>query len=65
MCAGITTYGINNVKGVDLQNEMWNRRKMQPRAVGEDMIRHSVHIYNSENEIDAALEVVRDMAGKD
>jgi selenocysteine lyase/cysteine desulfurase len=62
MCAGITTYGINNVKGVDLQNEMWKRRKLQPRAVGEDKIRHSVHIYNSEEEIDASLSIVKDLA---
>jgi selenocysteine lyase/cysteine desulfurase len=62
MCAGITTYGINGVKGVDLQNEMWKRRKLQPRSVGEDKIRHSVHIYNSEEEIDAALNIVKDMA---
>jgi selenocysteine lyase/cysteine desulfurase len=62
MCAGITTYGIRDVKGVDLQNEMWKRKKMQPRAVGEDKIRHSVHIYNSEREIDTALAIVKDMA---
>ncbi|MEZ5043884.1 MAG: aminotransferase class V-fold PLP-dependent enzyme [Saprospiraceae bacterium] len=63
MCAGITTYGIEGVKGVDLQNEMWKRKRMQPRAVGERMIRHSLHIYNLEHEIDAALAVVRDLAG--
>ncbi len=62
MCAGITTYGIKGVKGVDLQNEMWKRRKLQPRAAGEHMIRHSTHIYNLEEEIDAALAIVRDMA---
>ena len=62
MCAGITTYGIEGVKGVDLQNEMWNRKKLQPRSVGEWGIRQSVHIYNLENEIDAGLEVVADLA---
>ena len=63
MCAGITTYGVKGVKGVDLQNEMWKRKKLQPRAVGEHMIRHSTHIYNLEAEIDSALEVVRELAG--
>lgn len=63
MCAGITTYGIDGVSGVDLQNEMWKRRKLQPRSVGEKMIRHSVHIYNQEHEIDAALTIVKDLAG--
>lgn len=62
MCAGITTYGIEGVKGLDLQNEMWRRKKLQPRSVGEHMIRHSTHIYNLEHEIDAALEIVRDLA---
>ena len=61
MCAGITTYGIEGIKGKDLQNLMWRRKKLQPRAVGEDKIRHSTHIYNLEHEIDAALEVVREL----
>ena len=64
LCAGITTYGVKGVSGKDLQNEMWKRKKLQPRAVGEEMIRHSTHIYNLEREIDAALEIVRDLAGK-
>ena len=63
LCAGITTYGVKGISGKDLQNEMWKRKKLQPRAVGEDMIRQSTHIYNLESEIDAALEVVRDLAG--
>ena len=63
LCAGITTYGVKGVSGKDLQNEMWKRKKLQPRAVGEDMIRHSTHIYNLEDEVDAALEVVKDLAG--
>lgn len=63
LCAGITTYGVKGISGKDLQNEMWKRKKLQPRAVGKDMIRQSTHIYNLESEIDAALEVVRDLAG--
>lgn len=63
LCAGITTYGVKGMSGKDLQNEMWKRKKLQPRAVGKDMIRHSTHIYNLESEIDAALDVVRDLAG--
>ena len=62
MCAGITTYGVEGVEGVDLQNEMWKRKKLQPRAVGSEMIRHSTHIYNSEEEIDQALIIVKDLA---
>lgn len=59
MCAGLTTYGVEGVKGADLQNEMWRRKKLQPRAAGEKVIRHSTHIYNLEHEIDAALEILR------
>lgn len=62
MCAGITTYGIKGVSGKDLQNTMWKRKKLQPRAVGDKMIRHSTHIYNLEKEIDMALEIVRELA---
>jgi selenocysteine lyase/cysteine desulfurase len=62
LCAGITTYGVKGISGKDLQIEMWRRKKLQPRAVGEDMIRQSTHIYNLESEIDATLEVVRDLA---
>lgn len=62
MCAGITTYGIEGVKGQDLQNEMWKRKKLQPRSVGDKTIRHSTHIYNLEHEIDAALDIVKDLA---
>ncbi|MCB0569001.1 MAG: aminotransferase class V-fold PLP-dependent enzyme [Phaeodactylibacter sp.] len=63
MCAGITTYGIDGVSGIGMQKLMWERRKLQPRAMGDKMVRHSVHIYNLEREIDAALEIVRELAG--
>lgn len=61
LCAGLTTYGVKGIKGVDLQKEMWTRKKLQPRAAGEHMIRHSTHIYNLESEIDAALAIVREV----
>ncbi|MFC2097442.1 aminotransferase class V-fold PLP-dependent enzyme [Bacteroidota bacterium] len=63
MCAGITTYGVAGKTGLEIQNEMWNRKKLQPRAVGENGIRHSTHIYNSIEEIDAGLEIIRNIAG--
>ena len=58
MCAGITTYGVTGLSGPDLQKKMWDEAKLQPRSVGEDLLRHSVHIYNSEEEIDKALSVI-------
>lgn len=62
MCAGLTTYGVKGIPGKDLQNEMWKRAKLQPRAVGEKHIRFSTHFYNSEKEIDKALEVAEQLA---
>lgn len=59
MCAGITTYLVDGVKPVDLQNEMWKRYKLQPRAAGTNGLRQSTHIYNQKAEIDKALDVVR------
>lgn len=59
MCAGITTYLVDGMKPVDLQNEMWKRYKLQPRAAGDNGLRQSTHIYNQKEEIDKTLEVIR------
>ncbi len=61
MAAGITTYGVSGISGPDLQKMMWEREKLQPRSVGEKNIRHSVHIYNSKEEIDRALGIIKDL----
>ncbi|RRQ48358.1 aminotransferase class V-fold PLP-dependent enzyme [Maribacter algicola] len=61
MAAGITTYGVAGISGPDLQQTMWDRERLQPRSVGEKMIRHSVHIYNSKEEIDRALHVLESL----
>jgi len=52
---------VAGISGPDLQKTMWEREKLQPRSVGEKNIRHSVHIYNSKEEIDRALEVIRQL----
>lgn len=62
MNAGITVYGIAGVTGQQLQDEMWTRDRLRPRASGKDYVRHCTHIYNSTAEIDRALRVVRDVA---
>jgi selenocysteine lyase/cysteine desulfurase len=59
MCAGITTYLVEGISPVDLQNEMWKRHKLQPRAAGKAGLRQSTHIYNQKEEIDQALGVIR------
>jgi selenocysteine lyase/cysteine desulfurase len=61
MCAGITVYGVAGVSGPQLQNEMWSRARLRPRANGPG-VRHSTHIFNSPQEIDKALGVVRALA---
>ena len=61
MCAGITVYGVNGVTGQRLQDEMWAHGKLRPRASGAIGVRHSTHIFNSPQEIDKALSVVRSL----
>jgi selenocysteine lyase/cysteine desulfurase len=62
MCAGITVYGVNGVTGQRLQDEMWARARLRPRASGAIGVRHCTHIFNSPKEIDQALGVVRALA---
>jgi selenocysteine lyase/cysteine desulfurase len=58
MSAGLTTYALEGRSGPQLQKALWEAKKLQPRSVGSALLRHSVHIYNNESEIDAALEVM-------
>lgn len=61
MAAGITTYGVAGISGPDLQKTMWEKERLQPRSVGDKVIRHSVHIYNSKEEIDRALRILESL----
>ncbi len=61
MCAGITTYSVDGLSGPELQKRMWEEAKLQPRSVGQKLLRHSVHIYNSPEEIDQALIVIKNI----
>jgi len=61
MAAGITTYSVKGISGPELQQTMWDRERLQPRSVGTELLRHSVHIYNSKEEIDKALMVINDL----
>jgi isopenicillin-N epimerase len=64
MCAGITVYNVEGYTGPKLQDEMWNRGRLRPRASGDVFgVRHSTHIYNSTAEIDRALHIVKQLAG--
>ena len=62
LCAGLTTYKVNNISGPDLQKTLWDRERLQPRSVGKELMRHSVHIYNNESEIDRTFKVINDLA---
>ncbi|NQX78420.1 aminotransferase class V-fold PLP-dependent enzyme [Gilvibacter sp.] len=62
MAAGITTYAVNGFTGPELQRTLWERERLQPRSVGKELLRHSVHIYNSKAEIDKALQVIESLA---
>ncbi len=61
MCAGITTYLVDGITPTELQNKMWQRHKLQPRAAGDNGLRQSTHIYNQKEEIDKALAVIREV----
>jgi len=58
MCAGMTTYALDGMTGPELQNTFWTKGKMQPRSVGQELLRHCVHIYNNKEEIDRALNIL-------
>jgi selenocysteine lyase/cysteine desulfurase len=62
MAAGITTYSVQGLTGPELQKTLWERERLQPRSVGNELMRHSVHIYNSKEEIDRALGVIATLA---
>ena len=63
MCAGITVYNVQGMTGSQLQEEYWTRGRMRPRASGPEFgVRHCTHIFNSEAEIDKALEIVAALA---
>ena len=64
MCAGITVYNIDGWNGTKLQDEFWARGRMRPRSSGEFGVRHCTHIFNSEKEIDRAIELVNELSTK-
>jgi selenocysteine lyase/cysteine desulfurase len=59
MSAGLTTYFVTGLTGPELQKKLWQEEKLQPRSVGKELLRHSVHIYNNEDEIDRTFKVIR------
>ena len=63
MCAGITVYNIKGLTGGIIQDTYWAKAKMRPRSQGDQWgVRHCTHIFNSPEEIDKALAIVKEMA---
>jgi selenocysteine lyase/cysteine desulfurase len=63
MAGAIVTYGVAGVTGQKLQDELWSRKKFRVRSQGDELVRQSVHFYNSPEEIEGTLEVVKALAG--
>ncbi len=61
MAAAITNYKLGGIKAIALQDELWKRKKIRIRAVGEEDVRHSIHLYNNEREIDETLDIIRSL----
>lgn len=63
MCAGITVYNLEGWTGPKLQDAFWEQARMRPRSSGPEFgVRHCTHIFNSPEEIDKALAVLKDLA---
>jgi selenocysteine lyase/cysteine desulfurase len=64
LAGAIVTYGVAGLTGQQLQDELWSRKKFRVRAQSGPLVRQSVHYYNSPEEIDGTLDVVRSLAAK-
>jgi selenocysteine lyase/cysteine desulfurase len=63
MCSGITVYNIDGYTGTKLQDAFWEKARMRPRASGDVFgVRHCTHIFNSPEEIDQVLTIVKQLA---
>ena len=62
LCAGLTTYKVDGINGPELQKTLWERERLQPRSVGKELLRHSVHIYNNKEEIDRTFNVIKSLS---
>jgi selenocysteine lyase/cysteine desulfurase len=64
LAGAIVTYGVANLKGGDLMDTLWKQKKIRVRAQSGELVRQSVHYYNSPEEIAATLDMVRSLAAK-
>ena len=62
LCGATVVYRVEGVPAAKVEGDLWSRKLIRVRSQGDPLgVRHSCHIYNSEAEIDASLEVVRDL----
>jgi selenocysteine lyase/cysteine desulfurase len=65
MCSGLTTFKVDGVEDRKLQDELWRRGRIQPRALqGGRGVRYSTHIYNNKDEIDRTLQIIEDLTNE-
>ncbi len=65
LAGAVVVYSVEGVPAAQLQDEFWARRRLRPRSVGDPLgVRQSCQIYNNEAEIDATLEIVRQLTRK-
>ena len=57
-----TTYKVEGMTGPELQKTLWDKERLQPRSVGKELMRHSVHIYNKKTEIDRTFNVIKSLS---
>ncbi|HZS44633.1 MAG TPA: aminotransferase class V-fold PLP-dependent enzyme [Blastocatellia bacterium] len=62
MACAIVTWGMEGVTGAQIQDALWEKKKIRVRSQGDEGVRQSAHIYNNADEINATLEVARSLA---
>ena len=62
MAGAIVTYSVAGLTGPQLEDELWQRGKIRVREEGGALVRQSAHYFNSPEEIDATLAVVKSLA---
>ena len=63
LCAGITTYSVEGQAHRAVSDELWERDRIMPRAIGMG-IRQSLHIYNTFDDVDRTLARVAEIAAR-
>jgi selenocysteine lyase/cysteine desulfurase len=62
MAAGITTYAVRGHTGPEVMDRFWEHR-YRVRSMGDtEGVRHSLHIYNSIDDVERGLEIARQLA---